>query len=501
VSGLPEGLRGWLLLLAGAAAVTAFAPFGWFPLAFLSLAVLFYQWQSDTPGLAFRHGALFGLGYFGAGISWVFVSVHDYGHVPVPAAVLVTMLLVLVMLLYPALAGYALRRLFPGPSPALLLLGFPAGWVVSEWLRGWVFTGFPWLTIGTSQIDSWLAGYAPLLGGFGSSWAVALTAAVLVVLVRQPRRLQALALLAAVWGSGYLLDRVEWVRPRGAALDVALVQGNIAQENKWAPENLVSTFTRYAELSFEQSGSDLIVWPETAIPAFYHQVEESFIPYLESRLADSGTTLLTGIPVLDRQTWEYYNAVIALGAERTFYYKRHLVPFGEYLPLRWLIGDSLDALAVPNADFSGGPDTQPPLQAAGYPVAASICFEVVFNEEIRRALPEAALLVNVSNDAWFSGSLAPHQHLEMARMRARETGRPMLRATNTGISAIIDAHGRVLARSPQDEVAVVSGRVVPMQGVTPYVRFGNVPVLVLLFASLLVAVAMRRRGTAVSRER
>jgi len=494
VSGLPERLRGLLLLLAGAAAVTAFAPLGWFPLAFLALALLFYQWQSDTPSLAFRHGALFGLGYFGAGVSWVFVSVHVYGHVPVPAAVLVTVLFVLVMLLFPALTGYALKRLFPAPSQAVLLLGFPAGWVVFEWLRGWVFTGFPWLNIGTSQIDSWLGGYAPLLGVYGPGWAVALTAAVLVALVRERQRLPALVVLAAIWGGGYLLDRVAWVQPRGAALDVALVQGNIAQENKWAPENLLNTFTRYAELTFELPDNDLVVWPETAIPAFYHQVEESFIPYLESRLAESGATLLTGIPVLDRQAWQYYNAVIALGADQTFYYKRHLVPFGEYLPLRWLIGNTLDALAVPNADFSSGPDTQPPLQAAGYPVAASICFEVVFNEEIRRALPEAALLVNVSNDAWFSGSLAPHQHLEMARMRARETGRPMLRATNTGISAIIDADGRVLARSPQDEVAVVSGRVVPMQGSTPYVRFGNVPVVVLVFGCLLFAWVAGRRG-------
>ncbi len=501
MSGLPERLRGWLLLLAGAAAVTAFAPFGWFPLAFLALALLFYQWQSDSPALAFRHGALFGLGYFGAGISWVFVSVHDYGHVPVPAAVLVTMLLVLFMLLYPALAGYVIKRLLPAPSQALLLLGFPAVWVVFEWLRGWVFSGFPWLTIGTSQIDSWLGAYAPLLGGYGCGWAVGITAAALVALVRERQRLPALALLAVVWGGGYLLDRVEWVQPRGAALDVLLVQGNIAQEDKWAPENLLNTFTRYAEMSFEHPGSDLVVWPETAIPAFYDRVEESFIPYLESQLGESGTTLLTGIPVLDRQTWQYFNAVIALGNGRTFYYKRHLVPFGEYLPLRWLIGDRLDALAVPNADFSSGPDVQAPLQAAGYPVAASICFEVVFNEEIRHALPAAALLVNVSNDAWFSGSLAPHQHLEMARLRARETGRPMLRATNTGISAIIDARGQVLARSPQDEAAVVRGRVVPMQGATPFVRYGNVPVVVLLFACLLVAGVAGRRAAGLGNKK
>jgi apolipoprotein N-acyltransferase len=474
------------MLLAGALAVTAFAPLGWYPLAVLSLAILFNQWLMDSPGRAFRHGALFGLGFFGAGISWVYVSVHVYGHVPVPAAVLVTGALVLLMLMYPALAGYAIRRGYPETPWVVLVLVFPAGWTASEWLRGWLFSGFPWLTSGTSQIDSPLAGYAPVLGVYGISWTLALTAALLVAVVKNRQRIASLLLLLALWTGGFLLDRAEWVQPRGAALQVVLVQGNIAQEDKWAPENLLSTFRRYTELTFAQPASELVIWPETAIPAFYDQVNDNFIPYLEEKLQETGTSLLTGIPVLERDDWQYYNAVIALGGERAFYYKQHLVPFGEYLPLRWLIGNTLDALAVPNADFSSGTASQRLLQAAGHPVATSICFEVVFAEEIIRALPEAALLVNVSNDAWFSGSLAPYQHLEMARLRAKETGRPMLRATNTGISAIIDYDGRILARSPQHEEAVVSGSVIPRQGATPYVQFGNIPVVLLAGLSLLL---------------
>jgi apolipoprotein N-acyltransferase len=202
--------------------------------------------------------------------------------------------------------------------------------------------------------------------------------------------------------------------------------------------------------------------------------------------------LLTGIPVLDLATWRYYNSVVSIGGERRFYYKQHLVPFGEYLPLRRVLGDSLDALAVPNADFSGGEATQPLLEAAGYPVATSICFEVVFGEEILRALPQAALLVNVSNDGWFGDSLAPHQHLEMARLRSKETGRPMLRATNTGISAIIDETGRVIARSRQFEEAVVTGTVTPRQGATPYVRMGDAPVVILALFCLLLPWFARR---------
>jgi apolipoprotein N-acyltransferase len=310
--------------------------------------------------------------------------------------------------------------------------------------------------------------------------------ALLLTLLKSPQRLISVALLIVVPVAGYLLDRVQWTTPRGEPIQVSLVQGNISQEDKWAPENLLSTFSRYTDLTFTAQPSDLTIWPETAIPAFYDQVKDGFIAYLESELQKSGASLLTGIPVLERQNWEYYNAVITLGGEPAFYYKQHLVPYGEYLPMRWLIGHALDALAVPNADFSSGSDSQPLLQAAGYPVATSICYEVVFGEQMIKALPEAAMLVNVSNDAWFGDSLAPHQHLEMARMRAKETGRPMLRATNTGISAIIDPHGRITRQSPQFEVAVVTGPVVPMQGATPYVRIGNTPIVIFSLACLLL---------------
>ena len=479
---------------SGALAVAAFAPLGWFPLACLALLPLFYYWQQDTPGQALRHGLLFGLGFFGAGISWVFVSVHDYGHVPVAAAVPVTVGLVLFLSLYPALLGYLLKRFLPQASWPVLVLAYPAGWALSEWLRGWVFSGFPWLSIGNSQIDSPLVGYAPVLGVFGTGWLVALSAVLLLAVLQNRQRATSLVILVGIWTGGFLLGQVGWTSPAGEPVKVALVQGNIPQQDKWQPDMLLDALTHYADQSFALRDIDLIVWPETAIAAFYDQVNENYIPYIEEKLQDSGASLLTGIPVLDRTSWEYYNAVISLGGKRAFYYKRHLVPYGEYLPLRRVFGSTLDALAVPNADFSSGADDQPLLQAAGYPVATSICFEVVFGEELIQALPEAALLVNVSNDAWFGRSLAPFQHLEMARMRARETGRAMLRATNTGISALIDHQGRVTTQSPQFEAAIVTGEVVPRQGATPYVRWGNVPIVLLCAGLLLVAGFLRRRS-------
>lgn len=486
MNSLMDRYGGLLMLFAGALAVTSFAPFGYYPVIIGSLLLLFNQWTRDTPGQSFRRGFLFGLGFFGAGISWVFNSIHVFGHVPVMGALSVTLGLVITLSLYPAVLGYGLGRVYRTPSWPVLVIAFPAGWVLSEWLRSWLFTGFPWLNIANSQIDSPLAGYIPVLGVYGTGWLLALLPALLLAVLKNQQRLVSVALLVTVLVAGLLLDRVQWSTPRGEAIQVSLVQGNISQEDKWAPENLLSTFSRYTDLTFGSQVSDLTIWPETAIPAFHDQVNDGFIAYLEAELQKSGASLLTGIPVLDKQHWEYYNAVIALGGEQAFYYKQHLVPYGEYLPLRWLIGDALDALAVPNADFSSGTDSQPLLLAAGYPVATSICYEVVFGEQIIKALPEAAMLVNVSNDAWFGDSLAPHQHLEMARMRAKETGRPMLRATNTGISAIIDHRGRITQQSPQFEIAVVSAAVTPMQGVTPYVRMGNVPIVILSMACLML---------------
>lgn len=499
MTSLLERYSGVWIFLAGVLGVTAFAPFCLFPLAVLSLAALAWRWQHDTPKQALGHGLLFGLGFFGAGVSWVYVSLNTYGHLSMPVAVPVTLLLVLFLASYVMLLGYCLRRYLAGSPWLSLVVAFPAGWVVAEWLRGWLFSGFPWLNVGNSQVDSPLGGFAPLLGIYGTGYAVALSAGLLAALPGGHRRGAAVALLAAAWTGGYLLDRVEWTRPYDETLDVALVQGNISQDLKWAPENLLSTLSLYSGLTFGRAGLDVIVWPETAIPAFYDQVQENFIPYLERRLSKTGASLLTGIPVLDRTDWQYYNGVISLGGEgnpRGFYYKHHLVPYGEYLPLRSLIGDSLDALAVPNSDFSrGGPD-QMPLLAAGYPVATSICFEVVFAEEIIRPMPEAALMVNVSNDAWFGDSLAPHQHLEMARMRAKEAGRPMLRATNTGISAIIDHRGDLVTSSPQFEQAVVTGSISPRKGATPYAQFGNIPAISFSILCLLAGLVRVRRSKA-----
>ncbi|HKK13713.1 MAG TPA: apolipoprotein N-acyltransferase [Gammaproteobacteria bacterium] len=480
-------------LLAGAVVPLAFAPFDIYLVAPLALAVLFVLWHRQSPRQAFASGWLFGVGMFGAGVYWVFISVYEFGHAPLAAALVVVVLLVAYLALYPALLGYGAARWASGMPVWRFLAVLPAGWMILAWVRGWLMTGFPWLDLGYSQIDAPLGGLAPVLGVYGVSWATALTAGgvALAVLCPGRRRWVGLAAPAALWAVAAALGPVQWTTPRGTPLTASLVQGNIPQELKWEPSRQVATLEKYLDLTRGHWGSDVVVWPETAIPAFYSQVRDSYIPRLKTLARRHDAELLTGVPVLDRRRERYYNAVVSIGRSHGFYFKQHLVPFGEYLPLRDLLGRLLEFMPVPMSDFSAGGPDQPLLKAHGYPVGVSVCYEVAFTGLIRRDLPAAAFLVNVSNDGWFGHSLAPHQHLEMARMRARETGRFLLRATNTGISAIIGPRGRILSRAPQFQAAVLSGRIVPLGGATPYVRLGTGPVVA---AACLVALAGLWRG-------
>jgi len=484
--------------LCGAVVPLGFAPFGWFIVPVLALAAFALLLFPLQPGDALLAGWCFGLGQFGVGVSWVYISIYLYGNASLPLSIAVMLLLVAFLALYPALMAWLLARLRVRPALLFYTGLFPAAWVLSEWVRSWMLTGFPWLNLGYSQIDSPLAGFAPLFGVYGVGWMAALTAGLLAALLRAPgwSRLAALPMLALVWGAGWGLSPLTWTDLGTDTLRVTLVQGNIPQDMKWKPEQQDATLETYVDLTRRHYDSDLVVWPETAIPAFYDQVADSFIKPLAAQLRANDVSLITGIPVLDREHWNYYNAVVSLDEPDRFYYKVHLVPFGEYLPLRKVLAGVLDFLPVPEADFSAGSPHQRPLQAAGYPVGVSICYEIAFGELLIKSLPEAAILVNVSNDAWFGDSLAPHQHLQMARMRAREVERYILRATNTGISAIIAPDGTLKARSRQFDTETLSAEIEPRHGSTPYVRWGNWPVVT---AALLLVAGLAWRGRVVSK--
>jgi apolipoprotein N-acyltransferase len=492
----PVVLRGlWhgaAALAAGALTVVAFAPYELFALPLLTLALLFRLWLEASPASAFRLGGLFGLGLLGFGVSWLHISIDQFGNVGTPLAILATALFILVVALFFAASGWLSRRLACGPVCFALLLA-PAVWGLAEWLRGWFLSGFPWLSLGYSQIDSPLAGYAPLLGVYGVSWLLALSAGLLLLAWLQPRR-AALWLAAAglLWLGGWALQQQRWTQPRGEPLQVSLLQANVPQSMKWQRAQRDPTLMLYSRMTRDSRGSDLVIWPETAVPDFLHRVEAQWLHPLAREVAAWGGEVLVGVPVVDLDTGRYFNSAKVLGVTGEVYHKRHLVPFGEFLPLKALIGPVLAFLEVPMSDFAPGTAERPLLTLRGLPVGLSICYEDAFGAEAVQALPEAALLVNLSNDAWFGDSLAPHQHLQIARMRALETGRPMLRSTNTGISALIGPGGEVLERSGLLEQAVLRGEIQPMAGATPFVRWGNGGVVGLMLLALLLTLGMRR---------
>ena len=485
-----------LVFIAGALLTLAFAPFGLWLLAILSPVVLLGSWERATPRRAILRGGLFGLGQFGFGIYWIFISLHDYGNAPALFAALATGIVVLVMALYPAVVGGLLTRWGPAPGPLRWLLVFPALWALLDWVRSWLLTGFPWLAIGYSQTDSPLGQLAPYTGVFGVGWAVMFSAGLLWMLVKQDgwrTRFSGLGWLAILWLGAWALGRIDWVEPAGTPLRVAIVQGNIAQDQKWLPSVFDETLHRYVQLSLPEHGrSDVILWPETAIPIFYEDVRP-FIGALAERAQQDQVDYVTGLPTGSWATGVFHNSVASIGASLNFYHKRRLLPFGEYLPLRGFFLFFRDWVTIPMADFTPGDRDQSLLRAGGQPVGVSICFEAVFGSEIRRALPEAAWLINVSNDAWFKDSTAPHQHLQIARMRALEAGRAMARATNTGVSAILDERGRIVVQGKQFQPDVIRGEVQPLRGLTPYARWGDAPGVVLMIVSLVIGRLLARR--------
>ncbi|MBY0575464.1 MAG: apolipoprotein N-acyltransferase [Gallionellaceae bacterium] len=480
-----------LALAAGLSCVFGFAPFGIFPIPVLALALLFALWaNAATPRTAAWAGFAFGLGLFSAGIGWIYVALHDYGDMPLLLALPATLLFAAFLALFPALAGYAQARL-AGAQRLRTVLAMPAAWVLIEWVRGTIFTGFPWLTFGYAHSDSPLAGYAPLFGAYGVSLVAAISSGLLAMLWHQRWSRHggaALAMLAVLWVGGALLHTVPWTQPQGEPFSVALVQGNIAQEIKFNEGALAGTLETHRRLAM-QHDAHLTVLPETALPLLRHQIPPQLFEQLRDHARKNGGDMLIGS--FERNNGSYYNSVLTLGtADEQHYRKQHLVPFGEFIPLRTLLGWLINGvLNIPMGDLARGDARQAPLAVAGQRVAANICYEDVFGEEIIRALPQATLLVNFTNDAWYGYSHAAAQHNQISQLRALESGRMMLRATNTGVTSIIGADGSILQQLPQHQEGVLQGQAQGYEGITPYVRWGNTAVMALI--ALMLAGAWR----------
>ena len=469
-----------LTLIAGALTVFAFAPFGIWPLQILSLALLFFLvLRAETGRAAFHLGWAFGSTSIAAGTYWLYISLHDYGGLPALLAALAVGLLAVAIGLFYAIAmsaaNWLMLRSENKLTKALLIL--PACWMLADWLRGWVFTGFPWIATGYAHTTSPLAGFAPLIGVYGIGWLAALLTGCLLLL--KSHRKAALALLILIPVAGIGLQTIHWTTPQGKPISVRLLQGNVPQDLKFDSEQLAHSLNLYQQL-INQEPADLIATPETALPMLVTQLPAGYVEQLASFSKASGSTLIIGVP-WTTAPGVYLNSVLGIadGALRYRYDKHHLVPFGEFIPpgARWFI----DLMRIPLGDFGRGDLLQPPLQVKDQWLLPNICYEDLFGEEIAaqlsaahsRGTPEASILLNVSNIAWFGDSIALPQHLRISQMRTLETGRPMLRATNTGATAVIDGRGVVTASLPPFTTGALKAQVQGMQGQTPYILLGN----------------------------
>jgi apolipoprotein N-acyltransferase len=478
-------------LLLGAVATLPFSfdGFALKPVLPLTLAALLVLADGERPKAAAWLGWIFGFGFFTAGVYWVYVSTHIYGNAPWWLSLIMAGLLFWFLALYFALAiGVSVRMNWLRNGAGWI--GLPALWILTELLRGWIWSGFPWLSLGYAAVDTPWTQAAPLVGVTGLSGLIVLLALALfrALVTRGALRLRAVAIAALLLVAPLLAPAPEhWSAAQGEALDVAIIQGNILQDQKWLPEMQQPTLQRYRDMTLASADADLVVWPEVALTYRWEDAREPFLAPLAAQVAANGGALLTGIVAGNPSGRGVYNSLVALGAAQGRYDKRHLVPFGEFFPIPDFLKPVMRMLGTPYDSFLFGADEQPPILFRGERLGVSICFEDAFPNEIRRIASGSTVLVNVTNDAWFGNSPAAHQHLHIARMRAIETGRMIVRAANTGISALIGADGNLAARSEQFTTQVLRGKVQPRAGMTPYDGYGDVP---LWIGSALIVLAL-----------
>lgn len=478
---------------AGMLVTLSLAPFDLWPAGIISCALYAYLLCNCSVREGMWRSWLFGVGMFGSGVSWVYVSINVYGGAdPWLAGFLIVLFCAGLSLLFQVSFGWFYVRCVRA-LPGGMLVGFPVTWVLAEWLRSWLLTGFPWLYLGYAHLDTAISGWAPIVGVLGLSFICALTG-VCLFLAWRSRQLVACAtyavMVTTLWAGGAVLKPIEWVvRGTEQPLSVVIIQPNVPQEHKWDPAWYQPILRQLRDASEPYYGADLLVWPEAAIPGFYQRASE-FLEPIARRAAASETTLLVGAPYLGEPGEGYYNSVIALGQGEGVYHKQHLVPFGEYVPLEKLLRGLIAFFDLPMSAFAPGPANQPPLHAGAFRVAPYLCYEVVYPELVARSARDSDLLLTISNDSWFGRSIGPLQHLQMAQMRALENGRYMIRGTNNGVSAIIDHRGRIIARSEQFVEETLVGEVEAMLGNTPFSTFGVTPVVAACGIALLLMVLM-----------
>lgn len=483
-----------LVFFLGAILPFAFAPFNIYTLSFIAPSILLYQWQKATPKQAFFQGYLFGLSFFGVGVSWVYISIHNYGNASLFVAGLITFAMIAILALFIAVNGYLLTKFYRKQNKLIFCLAaFPATWVIFEWLRSLLLNGFPWLYLGYAQLTTPLRGYAPIFGVYGVSLATtAICGCLVLICTRQKMKYKitsvslAFFLLALGWG----LTGKHWTKPSGEPLNLSLVQANISQSIKWKPGVFEEILQKYQSLTQPHEDNRLIIWPEAALPVFSQQIPQ-VLSQLNEQAKQQKSTLLVGILLGDLNTKQYYNGIVLLGADQGEYRKRHLVPFGEYTPLASVFSFLIHYWQIPMSNFSEGPAKQSILQVGPIKIAPFICYEIAYPLQVLKYSQDSNLIVNISDDSWFGKSTASAQQAQMARFRALEMGRYTLLSANTGITGIVDPLGNLTKVLPPHQEGVLTGAVTPMTGKTPLMSFNYYPLLAIIIILLLLGVIQK----------
>ncbi len=486
-------------VFVGAITTLAFAPYQLWPLAIATPALLLLLIHNQSAKRALWIGYAWGIGQFATGISWVHISIDNFGGMPKIASVFLMTLLIGYLAIYSALFCWSLNRFFPQSNRVRFLLIAPVLWLVTDWLRGWVMTGFPWLWLGYSQIESPLANFAPL-GGVELLTFLLILSAGAIAYAALHRQWLHLLIPVVIFSAGYGLSAASWVTPNPeSTTKVALIQGNIAQELKWLPSQRWPTIMKYTDLTRENWDADIIIWPEAAIPAFEFEIS-AFLRNLDSAAKLNHSAVITGV-VNQGEDKKFYNSILTVGdtaygdysydmSQR--YHKHHLLPFGEFVPFETILRPLAPFFNLPMSSFSRGDFVQPNIDANGKQMAPALCYEIIFNEQVRQNVnDETDFILTLSNDAWFGSSIGPLQHMEIARMRALELGKPVIRSTNNGVTAVTDYQGNVVAQIPQFETGVLRTEIVSTIGQTPYRQVGTWPLYIWVVLSLVIGFRLR----------
>jgi apolipoprotein N-acyltransferase len=479
-----------LSLLLGGLLPFAFAPVHFYVLALVIPGLLAFAWHRLSMRQTLISAFLFGFAFFSVGVSWIYITLERYGGMAAWLALGVTVLLMVVLALF-FVAQAFFTQLFSKNRLAYFLIVFPIMWVFFEWLRSTLFSGFPWLFLGYSQISSLLGGIAPIFGVYGVSIFTLWTSSAIALLIfdkAKGHKILAGVILGIIFIITLLSSLSGWTRPASQAIQVSLIQGNIEQSIKWNAEDLSTSLTRYYNLTQSHWNSALIIWPEAAIPT----LKETIIPYMNALdyLAQKNhSMIIAGIPVAKTQKNKvhYYNGLITLGEkEPQTYLKKHLVPFGEYIPLRPLFGWFLNAVHIPMTDQTPGPQKQPLFKVNSFTIAPFICYEIAYPAQVLNSAQGSNLILVVTDDSWFGQSMAPYQHLQIAQMRARELGRYVLFSTNSGITAVINPNGYIIQSLSPDKTDTLTTHIVPVEGKTPLMRWRYYPLVIMLLILFFV---------------